>query len=392
MTERLAASRLRFDSIDLLRGAVMILMALDHTRDYFFNQASIDPADMAHTVPALFFTRWVTHFCAPVFVLLAGTGAFLYGRKSPQDLSKFLLLRGAWMIILELTIVRFGWAFNLDYAQSVAQVIWAIGWAMIALAAFVRLPARTIGIIGTAIIALHNLLDTIASQSFGAASWLWKLLHEGGATGQSDFELWALYPIIPWPGVMMLGYALGDTYTWEATQRRRFFLRLGTAAVMLFVVIRAINIYGDPQPWAVQSNPVFTVMSFLNCTKYPPSLDYLLMTLGPALIVLGFSDKITAASSRIAHIVTTYGRVPLMYYIVHIYLIHITAIIVCAAQGFEVGWLFGNDWFMRHPEGYGLGLPGVYGMWILIVASLYYFCRKYAEFKCRSTAPIWKYL
>ncbi len=392
MTERFAASRSRFDSIDLLRGMVMILMALDHTRDYFFNQSSIDPADMAHTTPALFLTRWITHFCAPVFVLLAGTGAFLYGRRLPQDLPKFLLSRGVWMIVLELTIVRFGWAFNLDYAQSVAQVIWAIGWAMIALAAFVRLPVRTIGIIGAATIALHNSLDNVASQSFGAADWLWKLLHEGNATGRSGFELWALYPIIPWPGVMMLGYALGDTYTWEATQRRRFLLRLGMAAVVLFAVIRAINLYGDLQPWAMQSDIVFTAMSFLNCTKYPPSLDYLLMTLGPALIVLGFAEKLAVANSWLARAVTIYGRVPLMYYVAHLYLIHITAVIVCMAQGLPVNWLFRNDWFMSHPAGYGFGLSGVYVIWILIVVSLYYFCLKYAEFKSRSTLLVWKYL
>lgn len=391
MTTATAPSRIRLDSIDLLRGAVMIIMALDHTRDFFSNQ-TFNPTDLATTTPALFFTRWITHFCAPVFVFLAGTGAFLYGRKSPEDLPKFLLTRGIWMIVLELTLVRFGWVFNLDYSQSVAQVIWAIGWSMIALAAVVRLPLKVIAALGIGIIFLHNTLNPVIPEQLGTLNWVWTLLHEGGSVGaQNSANIWVIYPLIPWPGVMMAGFALGTVFTWETDRRKRFLLRAGVAAILVFIILRLSNFYGDPFPWIEQKDAVFTFLSFMNCEKYPPSLCYLLMTLGPALLMLGLADGVRASTSKIANAIILYGRVPLLYYIAHLYLIHLTAIIIASLQGFPVGWLFSNAWFMERPPTFGFGLGGVYAIWLGIVIALYPLCRWYAEFKRRSSSPVWKY-
>jgi uncharacterized membrane protein len=328
-----------------------------------------------------------------VFVFLAGTGAFLYGRKAPQELPKFLLTRGIWMIILELTLVRFAWVFNLDYTQSVAQVVWTIGWSMIALAAVVRLPVGLIAAFGLGIIFLHNLLNPIIPEQLGTLNWLWITLHEGGNVGAANSpNLWVIYPLIPWPGVMMTGFALGTVFTWEAARRQKFLERSGIVAILLFFWIRMSNLYGDPVMWRSQSTEVFTILSFLNCEKYPPSLCYLLMTLGPALIFLGRIDGVKAATSKIANFVILYGRVPLLYYLAHLYLIHLTAVAVAAVQGFPVGWLFSNAWFMERPPAFGFGLGGVYLVWISIVIALYPLCRWYAEFKRRASSPVWKYL
>ena len=281
---RPGAPRARHDAVDFLRGAVMVLMALDHARDFFagFREGLTDPAT---TTPALFFTRWVTHFCAPVFVLLAGTGAFLSksGGRSTASLSRFLWTRGLWLVLLEMTVVRLGWLFDLTYAFSILQVIWAIGWSMVVLAALVYLPVAAIGALGVAMMLTHDLLDGVG------ATWglLWDVLHQPAMLEwMPQHQVRIAYPLIPWVGVMAAGYAFGAMLTRPPDEKRRLLLRLGLSLITAFVVIRAVNHYGDPHPWSPQRSPLYTLLSFLNCEKYPPSLDYLLMTLGPALVVL----------------------------------------------------------------------------------------------------------
>ncbi|HZI26001.1 MAG TPA: heparan-alpha-glucosaminide N-acetyltransferase domain-containing protein, partial [Chryseolinea sp.] len=275
----------RIESIDLLRGIVMIVMALDHVRDYFHADAFLyDPTDLSKTSVALFFTRWITHFCAPVFIFLAGTSAFLIGlRKSKQELSVFLLKRGIWLMVLELTIVNFAWFFNVQFSLITLFVIWALGIGMIVLAAFIHLPFKAILAIGALMVVGHNVFDNFKVDGNGPAAILWSMVHQfQGFSLSESYFLFIGYPIIPWIGVMMLGYCFGTFYqtTYSQTDRKKILLYLGFSLIALFVLIRLINGYGDPHPWSMQPNPVFTVLSFLNVTKYPPSLLYVLVTLG----------------------------------------------------------------------------------------------------------------
>src|SRR5215210_7614762 len=279
------AARVRLDAVDAVRGIVMVIMALDHVRDFFHVYAkTFDPTDPSKTWTLLFFTRWATHFCAPTFVFLAGTGAFLSTRrgKTRPELARFLLTRGLWLVLLELTLVRFGWFFNFDYHVMIAQVIWAIGWSMVALAGLVFLPTRAVAAVGLALILLHNLLDGVSADSFGSFRWLWVVLHEQNVLAlRPDVFVFVAYPLVPWVGVMALGYAFGSLLTLERERRRRLLLTIGGSAVVLFVVLRAANVYGDPTPWVSQARGAwFTLLSFLNTQKYPPSLLFLLMTLG----------------------------------------------------------------------------------------------------------------
>lgn len=388
--ERLAA-RARLYSVDALRGVVMVIMALDHVRDFFHVYAkTFDPLDPAKTWTALFFTRWVTHFCAPTFVFLAGTGAFLSTRRgrTKKELSRFLLTRGLWLILLEVTLVRFGWLFNFDYHFVLLQVIWAIGWGMIALAGLVFLPVRFVAAFGLATILLHNLLDRFRAADFGEWRWLWVVLHEANVTMPKPGYLFLVaYPLVPWVGVMAAGYAFGQILTLGREGRRRILFRIGFAAVALFVVLRALNFYGDPLRWAVQERgPWFTFLSFLNTQKYPPSLLFLLMTLGPSIVALALFDRAREPGPLMRPFVV-FGRVPMFYYLLHVPIMHVVAIVLAYVRYGHFEWFFMN-WLspgqpQLEPEGYGYGLWVVYAVWLGVVAALYPLCRWFAGVKAR---------
>lgn len=372
-------ARPRIGSIDLLRGLVMVVMALDHTRD-FFGSGGMNPRDVAD--PALFLTRWITHFCAPVFIFLAGVSAYLHGARGrgAGEVSRYLFTRGFWLIVLEFTIMRLGWTFGASLDLFVAQVIWAIGASMVALSALVWLPRWAIAIIGVGMIAGHNLLDGIHPADFGAYGWIWSFLHEPGMLALTpSARLYVLYPLIPWIGVMAAGYALGPEFAHGPGERQRRFLALGAAVTLGFVVLRLANVYGDPAPWTVQETALSTALSVLNVEKYPPSLLYLMMTLGPGLMLLAAFE---GARGRLAGWITTFGRVPLFYYVAHIFLIHALAVAVAWATLGDASWLFGGG-LSNKPESWGFALPIVYALWLVAVAMLYPLCRWFAEFKRR---------
>jgi uncharacterized membrane protein len=387
--------RPRLDSVDFVRGVVMVVMALDHVRDFFHVYAkSFDPLDPSKTWTLLYFTRWVTHFCAPTFVFLAGTGAFLSTRrgKTKGELSWFLLTRGLWLVLLELTLVRFGWFFNLDYHLMMVQVIWAIGWSLVVLAGLVYLPTRVIAAFGLALIFLHNLLDGVRADSlpppFGPLRWLWVLLHEQNVLApRGDVFVFVAYPLVPWVGVMAVGYAFGQLLTLERERRRRLLLTVGGSAVALFVLLRWLNVYGDPTPWASQERGAwYTFLSFLNTQKYPPSLLYLLMTLGPSIVAVALFDR-AGGAGRLARPFVVFGRVPLFYYLLHVPLIHLAAVVFSYARYGRAEWLFLN-WPppgapQLEPAGYGYDLLVVYLVWLGVVAALYPLCRWFAGVKRR---------
>jgi uncharacterized membrane protein len=380
-----AVPRTRLASIDLLRGLVMVVMALDHTRD-FFAAGGFNPRDVSD--PALFLTRWITHFCAPTFIFLAGISAFLYGqRHKPGELGRFLLTRGIWLALIELTVVRFGWSFSVHFNHFVVQVIFAIGASMIALAGLVYLPRWAIAAIGLIMIAGHNLFDGIKAVQLGAAAPVWNFLHQPGHLVLAPgVDLVVLYPLIPWIGVMAAGCALGPVFTRERAARIRELLALGATMTIGFIVLRATNLYGDPAPWVVQDSLLGTVLSFLNCEKYPPSLLYLAMTLGPALMLLAALEK---ARGPVAAWITTYGRVPFFYYVAHIFLLHALALVYAWILAGDISGLIGTP---HKPEGYGLNLPGIYAVWLAVVVALYPLCRWFAGIKRRRTEWWWSYL
>lgn len=376
----------------------MVVMMLDHTRDFVHNAAfAFDPTDLSRTNVALFLTRWITHFCAPVFVFLAGTGAYLQlaRGKSKSELSRFLVTRGIWLIVLELTLVRLGMWFSLDIRMlGFLQVIWVIGVSMIVLGALVYLPVKVVGGFGVAMIALHNLLDSYRVTGWrgpgtvvpSAAGKLWILLHQA-------FEpfpiVWfpspvviVIYPLVPWIGVMAAGYAFGSLYQLDSQRRRRLLLTIGAVATALFVIVRAINIYGDPARWSAQKNFLFTVLSFLNTTKYPPSLLFLLMTLGPSILALAFFES--RSGGRLREFFVTFGRVPLFFYLLQWYTAHLIAVLLNLAFGKSVKWLFQTpiDWIGQAPNA-GFNLAVVYLSWIAGVLLLYPLCKWFAGVKQR---------
>jgi len=366
----------------------MIVMALDHTRD-FFSVGGFNPRDVAD--PALFLTRWITHFCAPIFIFLAGISAFLYGAqgRTVGTVSRYLVTRGFWLVLIEFTVVRLGWTFHLNATFFVAQVIFAIGASMIALAVLVHLPRGAIAAIGLVMIFGHNALDGIKPDAFGAFAPLWNVLHQSGVIDPGmGIKLFVLYPLVPWIGVMALGYALGPVFLLERTARRRRLVGLGLATVAGFVLLRASNLYGDPAPWIAQDNLLSSVLSFINCEKYPPSLLYVAMTLGPALLLLAAFDSVRG---RVADVITTYGRVPFFYYIAHIFLLHALAVLFAWLTIGEVAWMF-RPFPGARPPGYGLGLPGIYLVWLGVVAALYPLCRWFATLKRRRNEWWWTYL
>jgi uncharacterized membrane protein len=383
-------SRARLESIDVVRGVIMILMALDHTRD-FFGIPGQNPTDLANATAALFLTRWITYFCAPVFFLLTGTGAYLsLRRKSPSELSRFLFTRGLWLIFLEVVVLRcFAYQFNVDYRVTMLLVLWALGWAMIVLAALVRLPASVVTAFGVLLIAGHNLFDSVRS-----ANPLWSILHAPGfVLNTPEHVIFVAYPLIPWIGVTAVGYGLGQVYGWDAGRRRTFLLRLGVALSLAFLVIRGLNIYGDPSRWTRQKTALFTVLSFLSTTKYPPSLLFLLMTLGPALIFLGCVDRGTPSVLRPALVI---GKVPLFYYILHFALIHLLAVATCSVRYGSEHWMFESPDLAHYPftapPGWGYSLPVVYLVWALVVVAMYPLCRWFAALKARRSDAWLSYL
>jgi uncharacterized membrane protein len=380
----------RLDSVDLLRGFVMVVMALDHVRDFVSN-AHFDPADVSKTTPALFFTRWITHYCAPTFVFLAGTGAFIsMSRGKPKkDLARFLLTRGAWLIFLEATVVKFGWSYALAPFFGL-QVIWVLGWCMMLMAGIIFLPRRAIAALGIAIIVLHNLLDGIHAKSFGAWAPLWNFLHQFGVIKLGPATVIIVYPLIPWIGVMAAGYAFGELLIVDAKKRVRRLFLLGGALTFAFVVLRFAAFYGDPHPWRPLETPAKTIMSFFACEKYPPSLLYLLMTLGPGIMALGAFESVKGA---IAKPFIVFGRVPMFYYLLHLYVIHLLTIALALFLfPSAVSQVLDGPFAESFPDSYGLRLPGVYAMWILAILLLYPACKWFAGVKERRRDPWLSYL
>jgi uncharacterized membrane protein len=369
----------RLTSIDAVRGAVMILMALDHVRDFVHSAAGqFRPEDLTRTSVPLFFTRWITHFCAPVFMFYAGIGAYLWASRgrSRAELSRFLLIRGLWLILLELTVVRFGFFFNFDYSAIILLVFWALGCGMVALAGLVYLPSPVLAGLSVAMIALHNLFDGVQGGT------LWKILHQVAPFQAAGHTVIPSYSLIPWIGVMAAGYCFGRVFQFDPVTRRKVLLRTGAVLAIAFVVIRASNLYGDPGKWSVQNSPVFTLLSFLNCTKYPPSLLFLLMTLGPALLVTGWIDRMRFSPNNP---LIVFGRVPLFYFVLHFWSIHlIAAVLLWLRQGNpSLFWNGPPAMGGPLPDHYGYNLWVVYAVWISLVAMLYPVCRWFARLKER---------
>lgn len=384
------AAKPRLESLDLLRGLVMVLMALDHVREHLHLGASVhEPTDLAYTTPALFLTRWITHFCAPAFMFLAGTGAFLWGTRgrTREEISRYLLTRGLWLVLLELTVINWEWQMGVNFSYLGGLVIWALGWSMVALALLVRLPVPAIGAFGWWMIVGHNLLDGVKPERFGPLAWLWNILHVRGelawAPGQTFL---VLYPLVPWIGVMAAGYAFGSWMAKPDPRRQRRLIALGLLFIAVFAELRTYNFYGDPTPWSHQKDAIFTALSFLNCEKYPPSLLFLLMTLGPAFVLLGLLER---GVPRFARPLLVFGRVPLFYYLLHLLLIDLIAVgFGLARYGARAGQMFANG----PPPDWGYGLPLVYAVWVGVVIALYPICRWYAGVKARGRSKWLSYL
>jgi len=403
------AVRSRLTSIDLLRGLVMIVMVLDHTRDYVnVNGLAGDPTNLATTTAMLFMTRWVTHYCAPIFVFLAGVGAYLQHSRgmSLRDLSRFLVTRGLWLIVLEATVIRVTTWFNVDYSYlATLQVIWTLGVSMIVLAALIHLPLRVVAGFGLAMIVAHNAFDGIRVASWhgpgspvpSASAKLWMLLHQPTEVfpilGDGSPVVLVIYPLVPWLGVIAVGYAFGAIYTLDPERRRALLLRIGFGLVAAFVVIRASNLYGDPRPWSPQGSVLFSVLSFVNTTKYPVSLLYLLMTIGPAMLALAWFES-RRTPSRAEQIVTRVGRVPLFFYLWQWPLAHGLAVAVSVAAGKEIGWYFMSPpaVFAAVPPNAGFDLPIVYLCWAIVLAVLIPLSLWFSRVKERNPAWWLKYL
>lgn len=376
----------RLTSIDTLRGLVIVIMALDHVRD-MLGTPSVRPMDFADADAPLFFTRWITHLCAPTFILLAGTSAYLYGAKglggvsgrSKADVSRFLLTRGIWLVFVELTLVGFGWNFNIsaNYAP-VLQVIWVLGVSMIALSGLIWLPLSLVAVIGIAMIAGHNLLDGI-QPAREQASAVWRLLHiQGLLTVNGTPIIYVIYPLVPWIGVMAVGYVIGPYFSRVRENRPRTLILAGLAMTLIFILLRCWNLYGDANLWQAQASAEATMVDFLHVTKYPPSLQYLLMTLGPAIMLLGFFERVDGA---LGNALVTIGRVPFFFYVAHLYVIHLIALGLGLYQGIPIAET--AVVFIFYPKEFGVGLPAVYLFWVVVVLAFYPACRWFAGVKAR---------
>lgn len=381
----------RIDSIDLLRGIVMIIMALDHVRDFFHYESSLfEPTNLLRTTPSLFFTRFITHFCAPVFVFLAGISSYLFGReKNKKELFKFLFLRGMWLIYLEIMLNNLIWTFDITYSSRELIIIWAIGVSMIFLSGLIFLPKKVILFFGLIIVFGHNSLDGIVMNDTSFVSLVWYLVHQPQTLviGQ-NLEIAIVYTIIPWIGLMALGYCFGSLYDKKSNvqARRKMLLYSGLGAIIIFFILRGINVYGDLSPWYYQKNGIYTLMSFFNTTKYPPSLDFLLMTIGPALILLFFAEKI---KSKVAEFFVVFGRVPLFYYFLHLFVVHLFEVIGVLVSEGNLHILKSNDLSANKLASYGYPLFMVYFVWIGIVLLLYPLCKKFMVYKARNKDKTW---
>jgi uncharacterized membrane protein len=386
------AKKGRVESIDFLRGSVMIIMALDHVRDYFHNEAFLfSPTDLSRTNGILFFTRFITHYCAPVFIFLAGISARLYGMKrSRKELSFFLFSRGVWLVFVELFILSLFRTFNPSYPFFNLQVIWAIGICMIVLSALVYLSRRQILLIGLVLIVAHNLLDPLQVSGKGVGAFLWSVLHQPGSFHLGHFTISVKYPVMPWIGLMAVGYYFGDWYTpgCDPVRRRLLLFLLGYSTVAVFFILRIINGYGDAARWSVQKNPFFTLLSFLNVTKYPPSLLYILITIGPALLFLAFME---GPLNRWKSMVVVFGRVAMFYYLVHILLIHLFALLAAVISGYKASDMVLSSGVDDSPglKGYGFDLWVVYGVWIVLILLLYPLCKWFDRYKRAHQATQW---
>jgi uncharacterized membrane protein len=373
----------RLASIDMLRGFVMVIMALDHVRDMVTQPQGSDPSqylDFSGAAGALFFTRWVTHICAPTFILLAGTGSFLYGAKGrgKGEVARFLLSRGVWLVFIELSVVNFAWNFNLGPRMMVGlQVIWAIGWSMIALAGLIWLPRIGVAGAGVAMVLGHNLLDGVQPPA-SDASTVWLLLHIQGLLKIGGPHIEVVYPLVPWIGVMAIGYAMGPYFARPNPERPKRLLQIGALVTLAFFALRIPNLYGEPVAWTSYAYTTATLVSFFNTTKYPPSLQFLLMTLGPALVLLGCCERM---AGRVAEALVTIGRVPFFYYVVHLYVIHAIALVIGLTQGFSVRDI--AVIFLAYPPGFGVTLGSVYLLWVATVIALYPACAWFARLKAR---------
>jgi uncharacterized membrane protein len=380
----------RLTSIDMLRGLVVVIMALDHARD-FFSSYHGEPTSDPNVSLAMFATRWITHFCAPVFVFLAGTSAgLMIGRRNPRELGAFLLKRGLWLVFVEVFVVSTAWTFAPFGIAGppfngqifiMMQVIWVIGASMVVLAGLQFFGIRTCLVIGAAIVLGHNLLDPIWPASSGLDGPLWFALHSVTRVVVGPFGFVFVYPLLPWIGVMLLGYGTAGIFQLPPAERDRTLLRAGLVLTAAFVVVRALDVYGDPHHWHIETGGITaTIMSFVNTTKYPPSLQFLLMTLGPSAVLCAFADRF---HGPIKDALVVFGRVPFAFYVAHLYLIHALAILLGVIQGFAASQFLTFFYFL--PKTYGVALPGVYFGWLLVVAALYPFCRWFAALKARRT-------
>ncbi|TRX35556.1 DUF1624 domain-containing protein [Flavobacterium sp. ZT3R18] len=379
----------RIESVDLLKGLMMVIMALDHVRDYFHYSAFFfDPTDPIQSNLPLFFTRWITHFCAPTFSFLAGLSAFMAGkRKTRNELSGFLLKRGLWLVFIELTIVGFAWFFDVQFRTFGLLVIWSLGISMIVLAVLIYLPRTYILIFSLLLICCHNLFDNVHFSG----NVLWAVIHEQTFYALSDHtQLLIGYPLVPWIGVMALGYCFGALYdkSFDSAKRQKIFNSIGGIAIAIFILLRLTNLYGDPKEFKHYDTLSQDLISFFNPSKYPPSLLYVLMTLGAAFLFLANTEKL---KGKIVDFFSTFGRVPFFYYILHLYLIHILAMIFAQLSGF--GWqkLILSTWIGFEPnmKGYGYSLWVVYAIWIGIILMLYPFCEKFDEYKQANKEKWW---
>ena len=376
----------RIESIDLLKGLVMVVMALDHTRDYFYQTGALyDITNPATASVPLYVSRWITHFCAPTFSFLAGISAFMLGRrKTKAELSGFLIKRGLWLIFLELTVISFAWYFNVHFNNFDLAVIWVLGVSMIFLAGFIHLSQNAVLIISCVLIFGHNLLDPVHFEG----NILWSLVHETASFKISGgLTLNVVYPIVPWVGVMALGYYFGQFYDFSVpvAKRKRFFNRIGMAAIILFFTIRFSNIYGDPLPWKHYETISQTIMSFMNVNKYPPSLLYLLATLSGAFFLLANSEK---WRGKLVDFFCVFGRVPFFYYILHLYFIRVFAMIIAELSGY--GWqIMVQTTFDIDLHGFGFSLPVVYVIWAGIILTLYPLCKRFDSYKRNNREKWW---
>ncbi|HXT69498.1 MAG TPA: heparan-alpha-glucosaminide N-acetyltransferase domain-containing protein [Vicinamibacterales bacterium] len=385
MTQATPTKSHRLASVDLLRGLVIVIMAIDHTREFVHWAAmNFQPEDLTRTTPVIFFTRWITHFCAPVFMFCAGLGAWfrLERTGSVSQLSRYLVTRGLWLIVLEVTAVRLAFFFNVKYDVVFLLVLWALGLCMIALAGLARLPFKALVAIGLGMVLLHNLLDPIRAQSLGSFAWLWNVLHQPGLLRAGSPLVIVGYPIVPWIGVMALGFAAGRLYRLPDDARTSMLLRIGLAATVAFVVVRGLNVYGDPRPWVGQGSLVMSAVSFLNTTKYPPSLAFVLMTLGPALIALSLLD---GARPGDRNPLLVFGRTPLLFFVVHLAVIHALAMALTAIQyGMSAPFLFMPPPTLGTPRNlfptdYGWNLWVVFVVWLVVLAIMYPLCVRFAR-------------